>query len=56
VALEQINLDEQLDASLGTWNHQITAVIWYPNPAIATPLLTGDFWIDEFRISNKSLS
>ncbi len=39
---------------MGTGNHQITAVIWYPNPAIATPLI-GDFWIDDFRISDKPL-
>ncbi len=51
----QINLDEQLDASLGTGNHQITGVIWYPNPMIGSSL-TGEFWIDDFRISDKSLS
>ncbi|MCL7413099.1 MAG: FG-GAP-like repeat-containing protein, partial [ANME-2 cluster archaeon] len=50
----QINLDEQLDASMGTGNHQITGIAWYPNYAIST-YLTGDFWIDEFRISNISI-
>ncbi len=51
----QINLDEQLDASMGTGNHQITGVIWYPNTNIASSL-TGEFWIDDFRISDKSLT
>ena len=51
----QINLDEQLDASMGTGNHQITGVIWHPNPSITAPM-TGEFWIDDFTISDKPLS
>ena len=51
----EIDLDGQLDASMGIGNHQITGIIWYPNSAI-DGYLTGDFWIDDFRISNNSIA
>jgi len=44
-----INLDAQLDVTLGTGVHNINAVIWHDGGG--GPTITGEFWIDDFIIS-----
>lgn len=44
-----INLDHQLDISLGTGTHTITAVIWHNGGGTYN---TGPFYIDDFLIAN----
>ncbi|MFH1725512.1 MAG: thrombospondin type 3 repeat-containing protein [Elusimicrobiota bacterium] len=45
-----IDLDAQLDASLGEGPHQINAVIWHDGGCQSG--ISGEFWIDEFRIAD----
>jgi hypothetical protein len=45
-----INLDAQMDAIDGAGAHSITAVIWHTGGAATA--ITGEFWIDDFSISN----
>ena len=49
-----INLDEQLDASLGHSSHTISAVIFHAGNYGGMP--RGEFWIDEFSISSHPRS
>lgn len=44
-----INLDHQLDDTLGTGTHTITAVIWHTGGGTYN---TGPFYIDDFLIAN----
>ena len=50
-----INLDQQLDSSLGTGTHIIPAVIWHDGYPNGVPTTTGEFWIDNFAISKEKL-
>ncbi len=45
-----INFDQQLDSFLGTGTHTIRAVIWHDGGCLSG--ITGEFWIDEFIISD----
>jgi hypothetical protein len=47
-----INLDEQLDASLGAGDHTIVSVIWH-NGGGCSSAITGEFWIDDFVIAKN---
>lgn len=49
-----INLDAQLDASLGTGTHTVRAVIWHTGGGGSTPV--GQFWIDDFMIGKYTTS
>jgi hypothetical protein len=48
-----IDLDAQLDGSLGTSTHTITAVIWHSSSGITS--IAGEFWIDDFIISKNEV-